>query len=208
MLNSKFKTKFEAKEGFTLIETMVALALIVAAVSGPVLLISSGLFNFSFAKNKLIAANLAQEGIELVHQIRDNNVICDFINGAPPYAWDNDPAGGKLGGEYKIDVNDTASIGCGASLITTPKPSGGCNVTPLSLDSNNIYTYLGGIRTTPFFRCVEICSPPSSSPCFGTNDPGIPSSDQMDVISTVTWTERDDIKTLKLRVKLYRWLQP
>lgn len=61
--------------GFTLLETIVALALILSAMAGPVTLASRGIFFAKFSKNKLIGANLAQEGLEIVRKMRDDNVL-------------------------------------------------------------------------------------------------------------------------------------
>src|SRR3989338_5039732 len=47
--------------GFALLEKLVAFAVIFAALIGPVSLNSRGLIDGTFAKNKLIALNLAQE---------------------------------------------------------------------------------------------------------------------------------------------------
>src|SRR3989344_4359334 len=73
--------------GFTLLETIVALAVITAVVVGPVVLITSGLISFGFAKNKLIALNLAQEGLELIRAVRENNILCDEIEGGNNWDW-------------------------------------------------------------------------------------------------------------------------
>src|SRR3989344_3040419 len=94
------KTKEILKKGFTLLETIVALAVITAAVVGPVVLITSGLISFGFAKNKLIALNLAQEGLELVRAIRENNVLCEALKGAgEKKAFKNPSAGGNMDDE-------------------------------------------------------------------------------------------------------------
>src|SRR3989344_1181853 len=52
-----------ASAGFTLIETIVALAVITSAIVGPFTLATKGILHVSFAKNKLVAANLSQEGV-------------------------------------------------------------------------------------------------------------------------------------------------
>ena|SRR3989344_1583448 len=46
--------------GFTLIEVVVAFAIIMAALIGPVALITRGLTDVTFARNRLVALNLAQ----------------------------------------------------------------------------------------------------------------------------------------------------
>jgi len=76
-------------KGFTLIEAMVALVLVTLAV-GPLLVLSTTTVNVaSRIENNLIAANLAQEGIEVVRNIRDTNWINDlaFDNNLPTGTW-------------------------------------------------------------------------------------------------------------------------
>ena len=68
--------------GFTLIETMVALAIFSVSVVSLIVMTSQGVANVSLAKNKLIASYLAQEGIEVVRNNRDSN-------GWPPTVSDN-----------------------------------------------------------------------------------------------------------------------
>lgn len=63
------------KSGFSLLETTVAVAILVVAVVGPLTLASTSIKSFSQAKNGLLAANLAQEGIELIRNYRASNVL-------------------------------------------------------------------------------------------------------------------------------------
>jgi len=63
------------KSGFSLLETTVAVAILIIAVVGPLTLASTSIKSFSQAKNGLLAASLAQEGIELVRNYRSSNVL-------------------------------------------------------------------------------------------------------------------------------------
>lgn len=63
--------------GFTLIETMVAVSIIVVGLVSALTLISNSLFYVSNIQDRLVAANLAQEGIELTRNLRDNNWLQD-----------------------------------------------------------------------------------------------------------------------------------
>lgn len=80
--------------GFTLIESMIAVGLIVTGVVGVLTLVSRSIGFNGLAFNQLTAANLAQEGIEIVRNIRDTN----WINGV---AWDN----GLADGDYQLDYS-------------------------------------------------------------------------------------------------------
>lgn len=67
------KTKKNYQRGFTLVESMIAVGLIVTGVMGVLTLISRSLGFSGLAFNRLVAANLAQEGVEVVRNIRDTN---------------------------------------------------------------------------------------------------------------------------------------
>lgn len=198
MRNQKSK-KISSERGFTLTETIVALAIIIAAAVGPVYLVTRGLLNFSSAKNKLTAANLAQEGIELVRAVRDNNIICDQQNGPPSWDWNRDPDGGNLTNTTREpDVSQTVVISCGASSITTPRLPIYIGQSLRRNSATGIYGYVGDIVTS-FTRKVDI-RVPAQNP-----DAGIPSSEQMDIVSTVEWKEGVTAKSVILRERLYNW---
>ncbi|OGF71823.1 hypothetical protein A3E35_02440 [Candidatus Giovannonibacteria bacterium RIFCSPHIGHO2_12_FULL_44_22] len=72
MKNLKIKNRHR---GFSLLETTVATAILVAAVIGPLTLASSSIRSSSQAKNNLVAASLAQEGMELMRNYRAKNVF-------------------------------------------------------------------------------------------------------------------------------------
>lgn len=76
---AKLNSTRYAEKGFTLIEAMMALVILTTAL-GPVLILSSNISSTAFViKNNLIAANLSQEGVEVVRALRDAN----WYNGLP-----------------------------------------------------------------------------------------------------------------------------
>ena len=202
MQNAKRKTQNATflRQGFTLVETIVALALITMALVGPVSLIVRGIYSYSSSKSKTIAVNLAQEGIELVRLIRENNVACDFANGPPNWRWRRNPDGGSIPSQTEVDIQQPfLPITCGSASIRFPRLTSSCSRVLLYNASAGTYGYQTGTPTT-FSRCVIVNSPPA-----GGHDTDIPASDQMDVIATVTWTERGRARTLVLRERLYHW---
>ncbi len=79
--------KFTKYGGFTLVETLVAVTILFIAVVGPISLIGDALHKLYYAKDEMIAINLAQEGIEVVRQKRDsdmlaNNFVSDIFSTA------------------------------------------------------------------------------------------------------------------------------
>lgn len=204
--------KHITSKGFTLLETLVAVAVLLAAIVGPVALIGHALSSGSFSKNSVIAHNLAQEGIELFRAIRDNNVLCAKQGGATEWNTDPHPGGGPptLRDYYTVGVLRTTTLACGASSINTPRPtnrnSSTC-ATPILLNASGVYNYISGTPTI-FSRCMRVCSPPDVPPCSAPLDvdpPLIPSSDQMEIVSTVSWQERGAQKSVILTDRLYNW---
>lgn len=72
---NKNKIKKAKEEGFTLIETLVAVSIFLVSVVGMMTILSSGLSNTIAAKKKMTATFLAQEGIEYIRNLRDTYVL-------------------------------------------------------------------------------------------------------------------------------------
>ena len=71
-MNTLDKTK-----GFSLIETIVAISVLTLAVVGPMTLSAQSIRASRDARLELTATHLAEEGMEVVHNIRDNNSAQD-----------------------------------------------------------------------------------------------------------------------------------
>lgn len=201
-----------SKAGFTLIETVVALSIILAGVLGPVYLITKSIATGPFSKNKLTALNLAQEGIELVREWRDNNVICDIKSGgkwlwnADPDSPPGNPAPLTSNNYYFPTINNTAQLPKGTckttGSITTPRFNVLTNSDgkPLCFDGTFYIDCTSG-TATPFNRSVLIKSPPDAP----DTDAGVKANDQLDITSKVTWTEPNGQKIITLTERLYNW---
>lgn len=104
-----------SQKGFTLLESLVAIAILLIAVVGPMSVIGRSLPQSAYARDHAIAVNLAQEGIEAIRQRRDSNMLNDW-NGTPT-AWDN---GIVTGNYYAVDPRSFPMlILCGASCNAT-----------------------------------------------------------------------------------------
>lgn len=81
--------------GFTLLEAIVAISVITVGLVGVLSLVTQTISSATFSKDKLIAVYLAQEGIEIVRNIRDTNWLTNA-------SWNN-----GLGiGDWQVDYND------------------------------------------------------------------------------------------------------
>ncbi|MES2214149.1 MAG: prepilin-type N-terminal cleavage/methylation domain-containing protein [Patescibacteria group bacterium] len=61
--------------GFTLVETLVAVAVLVLAVTGAFAAAQTGITSSTYSRDQVIAFYLAQEGVEFVRNIRDQNAL-------------------------------------------------------------------------------------------------------------------------------------
>ena len=117
-------------KGFTLIEALVSLVILTVAL-GPALVLSSNISSTaSVIQNNLIAANLAQEGVEVIRALRD----ASWYNGL---SFDT----GLSDGIYRIDWNSNSLIALGSNP-------------PLKV-SDGLYNYSSGTETM-FKRTITI----------------------------------------------------
>jgi len=64
-----------ATRGFTLIETLVAISILVTAIVGPMTLASQALSSAYYARDQVTAFHLAQEAVETIRNVRDSNIL-------------------------------------------------------------------------------------------------------------------------------------
>jgi len=116
--------------GFTLLEVIIAMFIILVGLVGILTLANLSLKSASLSKMRLIASGLAQEGIEVVRNMRKSQLEWDD--------WYN----GVSNGDYRVQYNS-------ASLLSFAE-------TPLKLDkASGLYQYDSGDRT-PFYRKVTL----------------------------------------------------
>src|SRR5580704_9830149 len=72
--NRKIKNK-ENKSGFTLVELLVAMSILSLAILATFGAVSNNLRASNFAQDQVTAYYLADEGIEYIHNLRDENGI-------------------------------------------------------------------------------------------------------------------------------------
>lgn len=63
------------RRGFTLVETLVAISIFTVSLIGIMSVLASGISDTNYAKQKMIAGYLAQEGIECIRNTRDNYIL-------------------------------------------------------------------------------------------------------------------------------------
>jgi len=100
-------TMIKADKGFTIIETLVAITVLMIAIAGPLVVANQGLTGAIASKDQMIASYLAQESVEAIKNIRDNNVQLNN----PIITWLN-------GFNVSSQCNNNSALGrCDASAI-------------------------------------------------------------------------------------------
>ena len=69
-------------KGFTLVETLVAISVIMVAIIGPFVSIQRALVDSYISRDELIGNSLAQEGVDYVRSIRDGNYLYNRATGS------------------------------------------------------------------------------------------------------------------------------
>lgn len=175
---------------FTLIESLVAISILLIAVVGPMSAISTSLSQIKIARDQMIAVNLAHEGIEAVRQIRGSNMLKEWSGVA---GW-----GGT--GSWRTGIN---SIRDQIVLLSSGVPGlnscgGGCSGVDIIIyketATGNYYQFssvpaVGVFTPTQFRRIVRLERTDNR---------------EIEVLSTVTWTTSNGLsKSVQVRETVF-----
>lgn len=183
--------------GFTLIEVIATFGILVAGLVPLLVAIQLGIRAGTESSNRLIALYLAQEGIELVRNIRDAN----WASGA---SWDDEVSGdGDHYADYSLATPLSGKI-CEYG-VDTDCLVGSSFPQPLFFDAlTNRYGYSGwaltpGVNVKPslFTRTINIQSLPHGL--------GGSSSDYLYINSEVSWQGSGGQYNVTLDAHLYDW---
>ena len=92
--------------GFTLVETLVAISIFSISILGMMSVLGSSIANTNYAKRKVVATYLAQEGIEYIRNMRDTAVL--YTNNGN--GWTNDFKAKAKIASCKNDTNQACGI--------------------------------------------------------------------------------------------------
>ncbi|MFQ6083847.1 MAG: prepilin-type N-terminal cleavage/methylation domain-containing protein [Candidatus Aminicenantia bacterium] len=175
-------------KGFTLLEVIVAIFILTVGVGGSFALIQQTLSFASLVEERLIASYLAQEGIEIVRNIRDTNWLEQKT--APTTPWNDgltncQPPTNCCEGDYITDTPPSYSPL--TSLLS-------CNYDSLqylNIDANGFYSYSSG-SPTKFKRKILIEKP---------------APDKVKVSVEIIWKERGRIHSFETLEDLTNWYE-
>lgn len=177
------------KKGFTLVETMVAITVLLVAVVGPMSYIGHSVSQIYYSRDQIIALNLAMEGIEGVRQIRDSNLLQRWIDGTKGAGY-SPPSNPK----YHDNIYGSPSChaqDCIIEMSSVPPVLSVCSgvcAGVLNQDASGFFTHNTG-TPTKFTRLLRV---------------NTVNSGEFQITSTVTWkTGRGATKTVALSENLF-----
>lgn len=131
---------YNNKKGFSLLEMIVVIFIISLGLVGILSLAVSSLKAGKFTKGKLVASELAQEGLEMVKNIRDENWLeeDDWLDGI-----------NTGDGTFIIDYTGESSIDDVPDSAASPGAK-------LYRDSNGWYQHSSSTVDTVFYRIIKV----------------------------------------------------
>lgn len=167
-------------DGFTLIEALVAISVLVMSLTGPLTLATKAISEAKISQNQMIAFYLAQEAEEYIRNRRDSNFLsgADWLNGLVSGSNNCGTANGCT-----VDIPNDQILNC---------TGGGCP--NIKYDASvKYYNYTDG-QNTIFKRTVKIDQ---------INIGGGNNEAKVGVI--VEWPEKSGVKSFTLEDHLFNW---
>ncbi len=216
LLNIRKDSLSVSLTGFTLIELLIAISVFMLGIMGAFSLSLSNLNKSKENVNRVIAADLAREGIEIVRNIRDSNWLAREANADSDsgtseidiYEWDH----GLDVGNFKVDYDNNNLISFSSMPVDLDSAIA---VSEAKLYLNNgFYQHTAG-QATIFSRAInlqmiclggtpasplEIMSTDGIS-CLGLEKIGL------QIISRVSYTYGSQTNVIDAVEKIYNWRQ-
>lgn len=174
------KTLKNSNSGFTLIETLVAIVVLVTVVVGTMTAVQGGISSYIFSKNQIVAFYLAQEGFEQIRNMRDENRTKNV--------------------NWLTGIAATASDPCAFGSVCTVSPvessvatrcAGAGSCPKLRQDTTTkFYGYNSSWPETIFRREITLTSISSS---------------EIAITVTVDWSKGSVTRQFKARENLFNW---
>ena len=174
-----FKKKQKA---FTLIEVLIAISILTIGILSGFILITKVLYSTTVIQDRLTASFLAQEGVELVRQVRDSNFL-KIMNGES-IEWKDALADGSYIIESKAGNQQPITL-------VSVDPGEAPNFLYDNDSDSKIYNYTIGEPTT-FNREIRITS---------IND------DEIRVESIIKWKSKNIDFDLIVEDHLFNWMK-
>ena len=180
---------FRSQHGLTLIESLVAVFIFSLSLVALMVISSRGIQSIAVASTRATAQFLAQEGIEIIEAIRDDN----FLNvNSSSWLANLDPC--MTGNGCYISAFEFAPTPSSSAVVNPVECSSSCPPLLRTTGANESEYYYGSGDLTSFVRTIQI--------------KGDPSNDVARIISNVRWSRSGvdyDVEVVKY---MMNWFQP
>lgn len=178
-----FSPRQMRQEGFTIIEIIASVAILLFGILGVYAFFFPSLNTTYNVANKLTAIYLAQEGLEVARNIRDNNFIKSVDD--PSVKWSDGLIDCELG--CQLDYKTGTFVETLANQLKNFDPGEFLKVHP---NNGNLYGYDPG-NNTKFQRKITV-----------TRESGM---DVLKIFVLVTWDYRGETHSFETGEYLYNW---
>ena len=198
MKSKSIKRNRNSSKAFTLVELLIAISILSISILATFTAVSNNLRSSNFAEDQVVAYYLADEGIEYVRNVRDQNGIANIVafgSGGAPVSWLDGISQFCITTACAVDsphpspAQPIASCSGDAStcpylLIDCPSITGSC------VGRSGLYGYTAGWTPTQFKRSIKV---------------NVTSATEAVVASTVSWVTNGVSKSYTLSDILRAW---
>jgi prepilin-type N-terminal cleavage/methylation domain-containing protein len=183
------------QSGFSLVETLVAITILLIVITGPMSISSSTAKSTSFASEQVVAFFLAQEGAEIAQRARDDLYLQNFPSDLQQ-GWDDfttETTGGPM--EFCYTTN-----GCGLELNTDTEAT---LIAPFECSGDACRLYTGTLGERAYYTHEDVDNDKTIYSRVVTMEVVGTDLDEVHVVSTVTWRTGSLIEDQEVVVETY-----
>ena len=136
-------------KGFTLIELLITITVITVGILGAFVTIQQGISTVDYSRSRLTSAFLAQEGVEIIKNIRDTNFLERSVD------WDEGIDPGAAPEEYEVVYDDVGDAGVNLNAAACSPNCDFLSLRFLTKTDDGFYDY-GSPNETRYKRTVRI----------------------------------------------------
>ena len=182
--------------GESIIESLIGIAIIIIALAGIMALFSDNIRLNHSTRNRIIAINLAREGIEAVRFVRDSNWL--VYSNDRRVCWNNDTendcvdSGSDGITDFPLNGNYNAVMDPADFTWKLEEDSDGLDLDNQLNLHNNFYLHTASGSTTPFQRQIQISYVDETGS--GISVTNASENNRMKVLSIVQWGNNEKIE--------------
>lgn len=194
LIKMKFFKRKKIKEGFTLVETLIAISIFSLSIMAVIFVVSDDIADIGYAKKKVVASYLAKEGVEYIRNLRDAYVLYDPESGQA--GWNNfrvkiDPCDTTTNSEKSCYFVDEDLFYDGTMTgISVNACEGSCPVLYKSPDGGYAYNIAGSVDG--FRREIK------------TREI---SEDEIEITSEVYWNQESGVYSTSFSGVIFNWVE-